>query len=110
MNRRLDRFQSDLRIEQDQLSWGEWFSGFADRIESVSARRECAVDEGSCARPPSRLAADDSDARPGCALSGGWETGGASTGMTHHKGTPAKKVVRPRLRTTLEARKPSLRA
>lgn len=35
MNRKLCRFQDDLRAEQQQPSWGEWFTWLAEQAERV---------------------------------------------------------------------------
>lgn len=35
MNRKLWRFQEELRVEQDQPSWGEWFTWLAEQAERV---------------------------------------------------------------------------
>ena len=35
MNRKLRRWQNDMRSSQDQPSWGEWFEWLGDRAEKV---------------------------------------------------------------------------
>lgn len=40
MNRKLKRFQADLRIEMDQPSWAEWFEWLSDQIGAVKAHRD----------------------------------------------------------------------
>ena len=35
MDRKLGRFQEELRVEQQQPSWGEWFSWLADQVARV---------------------------------------------------------------------------
>jgi len=40
MNRKLGRVQEDLRVEQHQPSWGEWFSWLADQVERVKLESE----------------------------------------------------------------------
>lgn len=35
MDRKLGRFQEELRIEQAQPSWGEWFTWLADQVARV---------------------------------------------------------------------------
>jgi len=39
MNRKLCQFQEDLRVEQNQPSWGEWFTWLAEQAERVKDER-----------------------------------------------------------------------
>jgi len=40
MNRKLCRFQEELRIEQLQPSWGEWFTWLGDQVERVKTKQQ----------------------------------------------------------------------
>ena len=40
MNRKLDRYQEDLRVEQAQPSWAEWFTWLGEQVGRVKTRRE----------------------------------------------------------------------
>ena len=40
MVRKLRRFSEDLRVEQDQPSWGEWFEWLGDQVARVKTRSE----------------------------------------------------------------------
>ncbi len=40
MLRKLRRFQEELRIEQNQPSWGEWFEWLGDRVEHAKTSHE----------------------------------------------------------------------
>lgn len=40
MLRKLLQFQEDLRIEQQQPSWGEWFEWLGDRVEAVKSAQQ----------------------------------------------------------------------
>lgn len=40
MNRKLSRYQQDLREDQDQPSWGEWFEWLGDQVDRVKHRQE----------------------------------------------------------------------
>ena len=40
MNRKLDRFQEDLRREQLQPSWGEWFTWLGDQVARVKVEQQ----------------------------------------------------------------------
>jgi hypothetical protein len=40
MLRKLRLFQEDLRAEQQQPSWGEWFEWLGDQIENVKGQQE----------------------------------------------------------------------
>jgi hypothetical protein len=40
MLRKLRFFQEDLRVEQQQPSWGEWFEWLGDQIENVKGQQE----------------------------------------------------------------------
>lgn len=35
MNRKLSRYQEELRVEQGQPSWGEWFTWLGDQVDRV---------------------------------------------------------------------------
>jgi hypothetical protein len=39
MNRKLGRFQEELRVEQQQPSWGEWFTWLAEQVARVKQDR-----------------------------------------------------------------------
>jgi len=38
MNRKLSRVQEELRVEQQQPSWGEWFTWLGDQVERVKTK------------------------------------------------------------------------
>jgi hypothetical protein len=38
MNRKLSRVQEELRVEQEQPSWGEWFTWLGDQVERVKTK------------------------------------------------------------------------
>lgn len=40
MSRKLARFQEDLRVEQSQPSWGEWFSWLGDQVARVKIAQQ----------------------------------------------------------------------
>ena len=40
MSRKLQRFQDDVRAEQDQPSWGEWFEWLGDQVSRVKTQSE----------------------------------------------------------------------
>jgi hypothetical protein len=40
MLRKLRRFQEDLRVEQNQPSWGEWFEWLGDQVERVKPNQD----------------------------------------------------------------------
>lgn len=40
MHRKLGRYQEDLRVEQQQPSWGEWFTWLGEQAERSKTRRE----------------------------------------------------------------------
>ena len=40
MNRKLAQVQEDLRVDQNQPSWGEWFTWLGDQVERVKTQLE----------------------------------------------------------------------
>jgi len=40
MSRKLARWQEDVRIEQQQPSWGEWFEWLGEQAKRVESSRE----------------------------------------------------------------------
>lgn len=40
MNRKLCRIQEELRVEQNQPSWGEWFTWLGDQVERIKNQRQ----------------------------------------------------------------------
>ena len=40
MSRKLKRYQEDIREEQQQPSWGEWFSWLGDQVARVKVEQE----------------------------------------------------------------------
>jgi hypothetical protein len=37
MSRRLQTFQDEIRVEQDQPSWGEWFEWLGEQVERIKS-------------------------------------------------------------------------
>ena len=40
MNRKLRRVQGELRVEQEQPSWGEWFQWLGDQVDHIKSQHE----------------------------------------------------------------------
>jgi hypothetical protein len=40
MNRKLRTWQNDMRLAQQQPSWGEWFEWLGDRVAEVKSQSE----------------------------------------------------------------------
>ncbi|MGI9590341.1 MAG: DUF4760 domain-containing protein [Myxococcota bacterium] len=40
MNRKLSRYQEEVRVEQDQPSWGEWFTWLGDQVARAKSGTE----------------------------------------------------------------------